>query len=144
MAQDRALSAQIIYDTLTSDTEFMSYVGQYKFVNEAIPIDSISILTPGTKLPQLESQNGLEVVIHDVGQTTRFDYLTESPKIRTTWQVYLLLWPNANGDALTAASKRILEVFSNARSFQTVTGPNDLGALVQVLVSIPEDAAILI
>lgn len=144
MPQSRADSPEAIFDALSGDSTFMSYVGQYTFSANSTPVDSICILTPGEKLPQLKSQTGLEVVIHDVGQVTRFDYLTDQPETLVTWQVFLILWPEATGTTMTMAAKRIVEMFSGTTTIQTVATPGELGAMVQTIALIPENAAILV
>lgn len=144
MAQTRVISPEDIYDTLTGDTVFMSYVGEYIFAGNATPIDAISIITPGQVLPELESQSGLEVVIHDIGIVTRKDYLTESPEALISYQVFLIVWPQATGVTMNNAAKRMIEIFSGSTSVQTVPTPNQLSTLVQTQILIPENSAILI
>lgn len=144
MAQSRVTSPNDIYDTLTDDTEFMSYVGEYIFAGNTTAIDSISIITPGQILPELKSQNGLEVVIHDAGIITRKDYLTQAPDALITYQVFLIVWPDANGVTMNNAAKRMIEIFAGATSIQTVPTPNELTTLVQTQILIPENSAILI
>ncbi len=144
MAQQKADSPEVIYDTLVGDTEFAALVGSYKFVGQATAVDSISVLSPSEKLPQLSSQAGLEVIIHDVGEVKRFDYLTNSSEAVINWKVYLIAWPDANGATVTAATKRIIEIFSNAIGIEVIATPNEIGALVQNVVLIPSNAAIMI
>lgn len=143
MAQDRADSPEAIYEALTSDSSFMSCVGEYKFKGKTEPVDSIVILTPGADLPQLESQTGLEVVIHDVGQVERFDYLTEPTESLITWQVVLILWPGSTGQQMTQAAKIIVEKFAGSSTIQTISTPNELGAMIQTVALIPRNATIL-
>lgn len=144
MAQLKADSPEAIYDTLVDDTEFAALVGSYVFVGQATPVDSISILSPNEKLPQLSSQTGLEVVIHDVGEVRRVDYLTDASEAVINWKVYLIAWPGANGGTITAATKRMIEIFSNATGVEIIATPNEIGALVQNVVLIPSNAAIMI
>lgn len=144
MAQTKADSPGAIYDALTGDSEFASLIGEYKFVNNASPIDAISILSPNERLPQLSSQSGLEVIIHDSGQVTRMDYLTNEPEALITWRVYLIAWPPATGATLTDAAARMIQIFSNSTAVEVVSTPNEIGALVQSLVLIPRNAAIMI
>ena len=144
MAQQKADSPEIIYDTLVGDTEFAALVGSYKFVGQTTTVDSITVLSPNEKLPQLSSQTGLEVIIHDVGEVRRLDYLTSASEAVVNWKVYLIAWPDANGATVTAATKRIIEIFSNAIGIEVIATPNDIGALVQNVVLIPSNAAIMI
>jgi hypothetical protein len=144
MAQVKADSPEVIYDTLIGDTEFAALVGSYNFVGQSTPIDSISVLSPNEKLPQLSSQTGLEVIIHDVGEVRRVDYLTSVSDAVINWKVYLIAWPDANGGTITAATKRIIEIFSNAVGIEIIATPNEIGALVQNVVLIPSNAAIMI
>jgi hypothetical protein len=144
MAQSKADSPEVIYDTLTEDTEFAALVGSYIFVGQTTAIDSISIMSPNEKLPQLSSQTGLEVIIHDIGETRRVDYLTDPSEAVINWKVYLIAWPGADGGTVTAATKRMIEIFSNATGVEVIATPNEIGALVQNVVLIPSNAAIMI
>jgi hypothetical protein len=144
MAQLKADSPEVIYDTLTEDTEFAALVGSYVFVGQTTAIDSISIMSPNEKLPQLSSQTGLEVIIHDIGEARRVDYLTDPSEAVINWKVYLIAWPGADGSTITAATKRMIEIFSNATGVEIVATPNEIGALVQNVVMIPSNAAIMI
>lgn len=144
MTQLRVSSPDDIYDALFGDTTFMSYVGQYVFAGNTTPIDSISIVTPGQVSPELQSQSGLEVVIHDVGIITRRDYLTEAPEALITYQVFLIVWPGADGVTMNNAAKRMIEMFNGSTSVQTVPTPNELTTLVQTQILIPENSTILI
>lgn len=143
MAQERASSPEAIYDTLTGDTTFMSYVGTRVFETGNTELDAISILTPGAELPKLKTVNGLETVIHDVSDLGRRNYITGGPDITSTWKVFLLAWPPANGSTMNDAARRIMELFSNATTIETVGSPSGLGAVAQVLVLIPSDSVIL-
>ena len=144
MAQLKADSPQVIYDTLTEDTEFAALIGSYVFVGQTTAIDSISIMSPNEKLPQLSSQTGLEVIIHDIGEIRRVDYLTDPSEAVINWKVYLIAWPSADGGTITAATKRMIEIFSNATGVEVIATPNEIGALVQNVVLIPSNAAIMI
>lgn len=144
MAQTKADSPGAIYDALTGDSTFSSLIGEYKFVNNTSPIDSITILSPNERLPQLSGQSGLEVIIHDAGQVTRMDYLTNEPEALITWKVYLIAWPPATGATVTEAAARMIQIFSNSTAIEVVSTPNEVGALVQSLVLIPQNAAIMI
>ena len=144
MAQSKAESPGAIYEALTGDSAFSSMIGEYKFVSSTSPIDSISILSPNQQLPQLSSQTGLEVIIHDSGQVTRMDYLTDESEALVTWSVYLIAWPPATGLIVTEAAARMIQIFSNSTALEVVAVPNSIGALVQSLVLIPKNAAIMI
>jgi len=144
MAQTKADSPGAIYEALTGDSDFSELIGEYKFVNNTSTIDSISILSPNEKLPQLSSQTGLEVVIHDSGQVTRKDYLTDESEALITWKVYLIAWPPATGATVTEAAARMIKIFSNSTAVEVISTPNEIGALVQSLVLIPDNAAIMI
>jgi hypothetical protein len=150
VAQTRVDSPESIYNALTSDIEFTSYIGEYLFKGNVAPIDSISIITPGQILPELQSQSGLEVVIHDIGIVTRRDYLTEQAQgwstveSLVTYQVFLIVWPGATGTTMTNAARRMIEMFSGATSIQTVPTPNELTTLVQTQILIPENSTILV
>lgn len=144
MTQTRATSAEMIYQTLTDDVEFMSYVGKYKFIASTGELDAISVITPGESLPEIEYQKGLEVVIHDTGLAKRMDYLTSVSDILVTYQVYLILWPDADGQLLTDATSRILRIFSNSKAVSTVPTANNITSLVQSLILIPENSAIMV
>ncbi len=144
MAQTKADSPEVIYETLVEDAEFSALIGSYKFVGQTTAVDSISVLSPNEKLPQLSSQTGLEVIIHDIGEVRRVDYLTDASEAVVNWKVYLIAWPNANGGTVTAATKRMIEIFSNATGIEVISTPNEIGALVQNVVLIPSDAAIMI
>jgi hypothetical protein len=144
MPQSRAESPEAIYEALTGDSAFSSMIGEYKFVNSASPVDSISILSPNQRLPQLSSQEGLEVVIHDSGQVNRMDFLTNESEALITWSVYLIAWPPATGLTVTEAAARMIQIFANSNALEVVAVPNSIGALVQNLVLIPQNAAIMI
>lgn len=142
MAQTKASSPEVIYDTLTSDEDFMSLVGQCIFEAENTELDSISIVTPGAPLPKIKSISGLEVVIHDISDLKRRNYITGDLDITTTWKVFLLAWPPANGSTMNEAARRIMEIFSNATTIETVPTPTGVGAIAQLLVLIPSDSVV--
>lgn len=143
VSQLRVTSALDIYNTLTGDSTFMSHVGNYKFKGGSVN-DALSIITPGKQLPDLDSVNGLEVVIHDIGTTTRRDYLTSPTDVLITYQVYLLLWNPADGETLTNASARILQAFSGTNVLQIVPINENKNILAQNLIEIPNNAVIMI
>jgi hypothetical protein len=143
MSQQHADSPELIYETLTEDQTFMALVGTRIFESSATEFDAISIVTPGESLPKIKSQSGLEVIIHDVSQLSRRDYITEQYDITTTWKVFLLAWPGANGSTLNSAAKRIMELFSKASTLETNPTASGLGAMAQLLVLIPSDSVVL-
>lgn len=143
VTQNKANSPLAIYNALTGDSQFMSYVGQYTFKAGNQAVDSISIMSPGSDLPNLKSQTGLEVIIHDVGDVRAKNYVAGAIDPVVTWRVFLIAWENATGETMTNAAKRIVEMFGNVFNLQTVATPDGLGSLVQTLVLIPSDAPIL-
>lgn len=142
MAQNFATSPQVIYDALTADSEFMSYLGEYNFVANDTVLPSITIATPGADLPSLESQTGLEVIIHDAADFTRRNFLTDDSDLRATWKLFLIVREPATGTTMTNAVKRIMEIFGSATSIETVAASDGLKALAQTLVTIPSDSPI--
>lgn len=143
MTQNFATTPDEIFDALTGDTTFMSLVGSYTFVKNSTSIDSISILTPGADLPNLKSQSGLEVVIHDSGNISNMKYLTDTSDAVITWKVFLIVWPPATGSTMVNAAKRMVEIFGKATAIETIATADGLGSLVQTLVLIPSDSPIL-
>lgn len=144
MTQSRITSANDIYDVLSNDTEFMSYVGQYKFSNGATS-SSLSIVTPGRGLTDLYDCNGLEVIIHDASsRVTRMDFLTDESISMMTYQVFLLLWEPALGDVMNNASNRIIKCFSNTNVLRTVPMTDNKNILVQSIAEISSNAVVLI
>lgn len=143
MAQNFATSPQVIYDTLTGDAEFMGYLGEYVFVANNTTLPSITIATPGADLPSLESQSGLEVIIHDAADFDRRNFLTDDSDLRATWKLFLIVREPATGTTMTNAVKRIMEIFGFATSIETVAATDGLKALAQTMVMIPSDSPIL-
>lgn len=144
MGQNRADSAEKIYDTLTEDNVFMELVGKRIFKAGSTELDAISIITPGETLPGVKSITGLEVIIHDVTQLRRREYITEDFDITSTWKIFLLAWPGASGATLNNAAKRIMQLFSTASTIETVPLGSDIGAIAQLLVLIPSDSVVLV
>lgn len=142
MPQQHADSPETIYDTLTGDEAFMDLVGSRTFKAGGATLNAISIVTPGEELPAASTITGLEVIIHDVSDLSRRDYITNGSDITTTWRVFLVAWPDANGAALNNAARRIMELFSKAETIETNPTPTGLGAMAQLLVLIPSDSAI--
>ena len=144
MTQQHANTPETIYETLINDTEFMSFVGKRKFEIGNTELDAISIITPGEKLPKVKSTTGLEVVIHDISNLSRRNYITVDTNITTTWKIFLLAWQGANGTTLSGAATRIMELFSKATTIETNPTPSGLGAMAQLLVLVPSDSVVLI
>jgi hypothetical protein len=143
VVQQRAVSPEVIYQTLAADTVFMELVGSTTFVSGGVTLDAMSIVTPGAELPKISAHEGLEVVIHDVADLSRREYITDEVDITTTWKVFLLAWPNANGKTMNDAARRIMYRFSKATTIETNPVPSGLGAIAQVLVLIPSDSVII-
>ena len=143
MAQSFPIDPKVIFDTISEDTTMQSLLGSYQFRASAEPVLAVSIVTPGTDLPSTRKVEGLECVIHDSATIKRRDYLTDNSSLIPQWSVYLICWDGANGNDMTNAAMRLMELFSGAVVNETVAVPQGLGALVQVLVSIPADSPIL-
>lgn len=142
MPQQHATSPEVIYDTLTDDAVFMEQVGSRTFRTGDAVLDAISIVTPGEDLPAATKVSGLEVIIHDVSDLGRRDYITNSSDITTTWRVFLVAWPEANGTTLNNAARRMMELFSKAETIETNPTPTGLGAMAQLLVLVPSDSVV--
>jgi hypothetical protein len=143
MTQQHVDTPDLIYDTLTGDETFMSLVGKRIFKAGNTELDAISILSPGESLPAIKSQTGLEVIIHDVSKLERRRYISNDYDITTTWKVFLLAWPGANGAILNNAARRIMQLFSEATTLETNPAPSGIGAMAQLLVLIPAHSVIL-
>lgn len=143
MPQQHVDTPEIIYDTLTQDEEFMALVGTRVFEQNNTEMDAISITSPGESLPAIKTQKGLEVIIHDVNQLDRRDYITNDYDITTTWKVFLLAWNGANGATLNNAAKRIMQRFSKASTLETTPTATGIGAIAQLLLLIPSDSVVL-
>lgn len=144
MAQQHVDTPEIIYDTLTGDETFMALVGKRVFKADSTELDAISIVTPGAVLPAINSQTGLEVVIHDISQLGRRNYIAGEADITTTFKVFLLAWQGADGSTLSDAAKRMMQLFSNATTLETNPTPSGLGSIAQLLVLIPSDSIVLV
>jgi len=142
VAQQFPTSAQVVYETLANDTEFLSFIGEYKFrAGQTAP--AISIITPGEDLPAVKKVTGVEVVIHDAADVKRKDYLTESPYLYIDWKVFFICWEPAKGIDLTAAVARAMQRFAGSMSFETVAVADGIGAQVQTMLVIKGDMPIL-
>jgi len=143
MPQQHVNSPEIIYETLTSNESFMDLVGSRIFEAGNTELSAISIITPGAELPKSKSTLGLEVVIHDVAQIDRRDYISDDSDFITTWRVFLLAWPPADGGSLNEAARLVMNSFTKAVAIETTPLPRGLGAIAQVQVVIPSDSIAL-
>lgn len=143
MSQQFPTTAQVIYDTLTTDTVFMGLVGQYTFKSgQSYP--SISVLSPGQDLPSLSTTTGVECIIHDVGNVTNYDYITnDKPRTSVQWSVFMVCWEPATGGDMQAATQRAMEHFLGSQSIQTVAVADGLGSMVQTKILIMSDMPIV-
>jgi len=142
MAQTLASSPEVIYTTLTNDATFMAEVGTYTFKSGGTA-PSISIVTPGSDLPAVSKQTGVEVVIHDVGDMSTKKYLTDAVDVTYLWKIFLIVWEPATGADVTAALTRIGELFPLATSVDVFATGTNLGVAFQTQVRIPSDCPIL-
>lgn len=143
MAQQFPATAQVIYDTLAADATFTDLLGTYRFKggNE---VTALSILTPGADLPALRKVQGVECIIHDVGDTEQFEYLTNDPaRVSVTWSVFLVCWEPATGARMQQATQRLMSRFKGSSSVQTVAVADGLGAQVQTKINIRSDMPVL-
>jgi hypothetical protein len=143
MAQSLASSPEVIYNTLVADTAFMAEVGTYTFKSGGTA-PSISIVTPGGDLPAVSKQEGVEVVIHDIGDMATKKYLTSAPDVTFVWKVFLIVWEPATGADVRAAASRIGALFPLASSLDTFATGSNLGVAFQTQVRIPSDCPILL
>lgn len=143
MAQNFPTSAQVIYETLSADSVFMSLLGTYRFKGNQGEIPSIAVVTAGEDLPALRKVQGVECVIQDAGNTTMTSYLTSAPTSITRWSVFLVCWDDAKGSDMQAAADRILQRFVGAQAIQTVATADGLGSLVQTKVEIQSNMPII-
>jgi hypothetical protein len=142
MAQTFPTSAKVIYDTLVADTEFMALLGTYTFASSgAVP--AISVVSPGQSLPEIRNVEGLECVIQDAGDIKRMDYVAGASDMAVTYRMYLVCWEEAEGQDMTSAAIRALEIFGGATAIETVAAADGLGALAQVQIRIPSNKPIL-
>lgn len=122
----------------------MSSIGSYQFKSGADPIAAISIITPNDKVPGASVTSGLECLIHDSTSMTRRNYVSGDYEQIIPWKVFLIVWPPATGADLMAATARLLEIFPNATSNETMKVDNALGALAQTQFTIPSDGPIFV
>jgi hypothetical protein len=143
VSQNRVTGPIDIYNELTGDTTFMSSVGSYVF-KDGSTNDAISIVTPSKPIPSVSSISGLEVLIHDTGIPNRIDYITGSPDISVTYNIFLILWDPGNGTTLTNACSRAMQIFSGSRMIEVIKETNNDNLLVQNMIEIPNNALILV
>lgn len=141
MVQTFATTPTIIYNVLANDATFSNLLGTYTFKGGS-SVDSIAVLTPGQSLPLLESQVGLECIIHDSGDIRRKDYVSDSSNFMITWRLFLIAWDPSDGSNLTVAAKRLMHLFNGATCIETLAAAQGLRARVQTMVMIPEEAAL--
>ena len=135
-------SAQVIYETLTTDTDFSLLIGEYSFrAGQTAP--AVSIVTPGQDRPAVKKISGIEVVIHDAADVKRRDYLTSESDIYIDWKVFFICWEPATGLELTAAVARAMQRFAGSTSFETVAVADGIGAQVQTMLIVKGDMPIL-
>ena len=142
MAQQFPTSAELIYETLSNDTEFVSLIGEYTFrAGQNVP--ALSVVTPGEDLPAVKEVSGVEVIIHDAADIRRRDYLSQSSDLLIDWKVFFMCWNPAKGVDLTAAVARAMERFAGSVSTETVAVAEGIGAQVQTMLLIKGDMPIL-
>jgi len=141
VSQTFATTPEIIYNVLANDTTFSNQLGTYTFKGGSTS-DSIAILTPGQTLPLIDSQVGLECIIHDAGDIRRRDFVNDTSNLLVTWKVFLIVWDPATGTQLNAAAKRAMELFRGSTSVETLATAQGLRARVQTMILIPEDGGL--
>lgn len=142
MSQQNVANPQVIYDTLVADSTFMANIGSYTFKSGDV-VPSILVATPGVDLPPVLKQEGLECIIHDVGDTRNNVVLSGQSMPEMTWRMFFIVWDGADGSQLQAAVEQTLSHFPLGRSFDTVVTSQGLGARVQTQVQIPSICPVL-
>ena len=143
MAQVFPTSAQVIYDTIAADGSIMALAGEYTFKNGATN-PALSILTPGSDLPQLSKTTGVEIVIHDVGDTQTKSYLTDESDLRITFPIFVICWGGATGSQMQEITNKICKHFLMSQALQTVATSDGIGALVQNKIFVYSDMPIVV
>ncbi len=143
MAQQFPTTAQVIYETLSTDTAFMALLGTYRFkAGQEMP--AISVVSAGEDLPALRKVSGVECIIQDAGDFTAFEYLTgDAPRVSITWSVFLVAWGEAKGADLQVAAQAACRRFLGAEAIQTVATADGLSSLVQTKLIIKSDMPIV-
>ena len=143
MAQQFPTTAQVIYETLSNDTEFMALLGTYTFkAGQEMP--SISVVSAGEDLPSLRNVQGVECIIQDAGDFTKNEYLSnDAARITVTWSVFLVAWEPSRGSDLQSCAQVACRRFLDSEAVQTVATTDGLGSLVQTKILIRSDMPIL-
>ena len=143
MAQQFPTSAQVIYDTLSTDATFLSLLGTYEFrAGQTIP--AISIVSAGEDMPALRNVQGVECIIQDTADFTKNEYISnDAARLTITWGVFLIAWEPAKGSDMQAAAERAASRFLGAQAIQTVATSDGLGSLVQTKILIRSDMPVL-
>lgn len=143
MAQNFPTTAQVIYDTLSNDTEFMDMLGTYEFsAGQTIP--AISIVSAGQDMPALRNVQGVECIIQDAANFESMPYITNDPaRLKIEWQVFLVSWEPSTGADMQAATERACSRFHGSYATQTVATADGLGSLVQTKLIIRSDMPII-
>ena len=109
MSQNFPTSAQIIYETLAADAEFVALLGSYDFKTGQGPITALSVISAGEDLPALRNVEGVECIIQDAGDTTQMNYLSgDAAGLTTTWSLFLVAWEPSTGADVQVAANRVL------------------------------------
>ena len=143
MAQQFPTTAQVIYETLSTDTEFMALLGTYTFkAGQEMP--AISVVSAGEDLPALRNVQGVECIIQDAGDFTKNEYLSkDAARIVVTWSVFLVAWEPSKGSDLQLCAQTVCGRFLNSEAVQTVATTDGLGSLVQTKILLRSDMPIL-
>ena len=143
MAQQFPTTAQVIYETLSTDAEFMALLGTYRFrAGQEMP--AISVVSAGEDLPAIRKVRGVECIIQDAGDFTTYEYLTgDAPRVSVTWSVFLVAWGDAKGSDLQVAAQAACRRFLGSEAIQTVATADGLGSLVQTKLIIKSDMPIV-
>ncbi len=143
MAQQFPTTAQVIYETLSTDTEFMALLGTYRFkAGQEMP--AISVVSAGEDLPALRKVRGVECIIQDAGDITIYEYLTgDTPRVSVAWSVFLVAWDEAKGADMQVAAQAACQRFLGSEAIQTVATADGLGSLVQTKLIIKSDMPIV-
>lgn len=143
MAQLFPTTAQILYETLSTDTVFMDLLGTYTFkAGEELP--AISVISSGEDLPSLRNVQGIECVIQDAGNFTSQEFLTgDAPRLSIQWSIFLVAWDPSKGSGLQQAAERACRRFLGSQAIQTVATADGLGSLMQTKLIIRSDMPIV-
>ena len=143
MSQQFPTTAQVIYDVLSTDTDFLAFLGTYTF-RAGQTLSAISVVSAGEEMPALRNVSGLECIIQDAGDTTNSFYLTdEAPRTRVQWSVFLVAWEPSTGADMQGAAEVACKRFLGSQAVQTVAASDGLGAKVQTKLFIYSDMPII-